>query len=334
MFDAFTAGIFRSIRTRSARKKSAELRARLFALLGGESGPVQSALTSPRLFGLLETLPNLDEVAVDRTPLLEREVRAVGRALRELPDFPQNAFNGCQSRAHVTYLRLAAAAPGKLHKVWLFTEQLISPTATSSIDFVVPGSRTSHWNYHVAVAYTAPDGQTMVIDRLTSMGAQTLESWVHRFVYRGAVAITFTSGRRYSFYVAPRTVRGISGNVLDGFFDYTGITKRSRDGAKAIAADALAAAFSNGDCARCEWSQYRADTISLVAEIAPYLPVPTWSEAVAAEWAEHSAGYGADELESASSPLVTPERDPPPLDCEEAFDLFSRQLRVWSAMGL
>lgn len=258
---------------------------------------------------------------VERAPLTTAESRAVGRALRRLPRFPSNVLNGCQSRAHVTFLQLDAAAPGKVHKVWLLSGSLVAPLEDASIDYAMPDGRVSRWKFHVAVAYTAPNGQCVVVDTLMSPRPQQLDAWTRKFAYRGFAVAAFTSGRSYSFMVSPRFSGGFYHNVLSGFFEYTGVTKRSRDGAKAIAADALALAFSERKLLGCEWAQHRSDAISLIGAAAPYLPYPTWDEAAAVEWASPSS-------------LRMPTRLTPPDDCREAFELFRRHVETWTANGL
>jgi Glutaminase len=269
---------------------------------------------------------------VDRSALSAAESRSVARALQMLPTFPANVLNGCQSRAHVTFLELDAAAPGKIHKVWLLSGSLLSPHAGSSIDYALPGGRVSRWKYHVAVAYTAANGQSVVVDTLMSPRPQQLDLWTRRFSYRGFAVAAFTSGHSYSFMVSPRVFRGISCNVLTGFFDYSGVTQQSRDGAKAIAADALALAFAEGKYRGCSWAQHRADAISLIGAASPYLPYPTWEEASASDWASPSLYQDASAWTPA--PLALPTRSEPPDDCREAFALFRDQVETWTAIGL
>jgi hypothetical protein len=142
----------------------------------------------------------------------------------------------------------------------------------------------------------------------------------------------FTAGRSYSFYLSPRMIRGLPCDVLGGFYPYAGVTQKSRDGAKAIAADALSLAFAEGRCGRCAWASDRADAISLIAAVAPYLPVPTWHEALACENACHSLRERSPG--ALCPPLIVPAREPPPDECKEAFELFQRHVVTWAATGL
>jgi hypothetical protein len=151
-------------------------------------------------------------------------------------------------------------------------------------------------------------------------------------VYRGFAVAMFTTGQSYSFYVSPLTVRGFTRNMFSGFFAYTGVTQQSRDGAKAIAADALALAFANGRCSRCAWAKDKADAIALIGAASAYLPVPTWHEAAAQEEACQSLREGAPN--AACPPLVVPARSTPPEECQEAFQLFRRHVGTWASAGL
>lgn len=323
----------RSFEDKLASSRAAALTAR--GRVQGESlrRSALRAVGLPSALTYVDAEPSLGAVpAVDRRPLTSSEHRAVERALDVLPAFPRNVLNGCQSRAHVTFLKLETAAPGKVFKIWLFSEQLVAPVDRSSIDYTLQNGWTSRWNYHVAVAYTAPDGQNLVVDTLLSPRAQRLEAWARRFVYRGHALAMFTSGQSYSFYLAPRTIHGVTHEVLSGFYPYSGVTQQSRDGAKAIAADALSLAFAEGRCAHCSWERYRADALSLIAVVAPYLPVPTWQEAAACEHGCHDLRERAPS--AACPPLVVPLRAQPPDECREAVELFRSQVVAWAAAGL
>ncbi len=132
--------------------------------------------------------------------------------------------------------------------------------------------------------------------------------------------------------VSPRIVRGVPCDVLGGFYPYAGVTQKSRDGAKAIAADALSWP-SKRDAAGAARGPATARTRSRSSPRSrPTCPFPPGTK----RWPASTAVTACASARPVRvcPPLIVPVREPPPDECKEAFELFQRHVVAWSATGL
>src|SRR5215510_823928 len=216
--------------------------------------------------------------------LTEQQEIAVKQALEGLPDFPDNAFNGCQARAHAVYNAIKLASGGKAYKVWLLGADVLSAVLKGHISYNGFGVEATTWNYHVAAAFATKSHGIQVVDGLVSKRPLPLENWVNRFRQVGVVVLTYTDGSRYLYntYEVPlfdkdKSVR----EVLNRFFEYSGISAEAHEGAKAIAADALTVAFRAGRLSSCVAFKPLAignHAIDLSNMVSPFLPMPSFLE--------------------------------------------------------
>ena len=271
--------------------------------------------------------------------------RGVHAALGALPDFPSNALNGCESRAHATYLAIHQASGLKSYKIWLLSAPLVAPGFNGGIRYKDGGA----WNYHVAAAYATEGQGVVVVDTLMSKTPQRFEEWLGRFTVEGWAVVVSTPPWQYIYGVT--SVSGLEGiadfpssilhpdhkmkrNVFNGtFLQYGGRISDVHDGAKAIASDALAAAISQGKFGTCPWRQYSSDSIALIRSAAAFLPnVPSREDYTKHD--EDCAKLQKNNPSAACPPFSVSQRTAPPAECAEAFQIFKSEYDRWAALGL
>lgn len=270
--------------------------------------------------------------------LTTEEERAVHASLLELPPFPKNAYNGCQARAHVTYNAIKKATSGKAYKAWLFAAPLLTTAYGGAISYQPAEGDPTSWNFHVAAAYVAPGGGIRVVDALASSEPLPIAEWVAKFKYTGFAVLSFMDGETYT-YMTGGSKNYLEHDVISAVSSYSGVTLVSHDGAKAIAADALAIAFADGKFAECQWKSRGTNVVALINDASALLPSPTFTEADDNERTHECGAYtkkqGSAPTPNRTCPAVTvPARAAAPVGCSAAATLFQVEVDRWTKQGL
>lgn len=205
-----------------------------------------------------------------RVPAGAAEIEALVRAAQAAPELPKNAYSGCHARADVMFRALAAVAPGKVFKLWLFSGHALSPALRGGIGF-----GKAKWDYHVAAAFRDEHGEIWVVDPLVLSGPAPVTRWVAAFEISGLAALVELSGDAYLFNrteipaLDPAIPDGLrlsfaARNVLNGnFYRYEGATASEHRGAVDLALDGVSAALETGAHATCPWRSSAADAGAL-----------------------------------------------------------------------
>lgn len=209
--------------------------------------------------------------APNPTPVTEAEAVAIRDSLAVLPTFPANPYSGCHARAEFLFARLAPLSNGKMFKVWLMVDSLMTPVVPrDSITYQLADGRRTTWSYHVAPAYRDESGQLWVIDRLASPTPVRVADWLKNFTIHGTATLIDVPGRFYLYntYELPSardTTR--RHRVLDDFWEYNGNALAEHWAAEDLAVDAVSDAFAGGRFAACELRGLMSQSIALKARI-------------------------------------------------------------------
>ncbi|HST61325.1 MAG TPA: protein-glutamine glutaminase family protein [Longimicrobium sp.] len=203
--------------------------------------------------------------------MTEAEAAAIRDSLAVLPAFPANPYSGCHARAEFLFARLAPLSNGKMFKVWLMVDSLMTPVAPSgSIAYQLADGRRTDWAYHVAPAYRDESGHLWVIDRLVSPAPVRVADWLGNFSIQGTATLIDVPGRFYLYntYALP-SARDTSRwhRVLDDFWEYNGNALAEHWAAEDLAVDAVSDAFAGGRFAACELRGLMSQSMSLKERI-------------------------------------------------------------------